>query len=79
MYLEQPSKPIELNPAHKGRFTKWCMEHGFKSVQAGARHVLANKQHYSADVVKMANFAHNSKQWNKGGRTSKPDDEEEDN
>ena len=69
-YLDQPSRPIELNPAHKGKFTEWCLRHGFKSVQEGAKHVLANKQHYPEEVVKMATFAHNSKQWGKGDRSA---------
>lgn len=71
-YLDAPS-PIHLNPAHKGKFTDWCKEHGFKSVQAAAKHVLANKDHYSAEVVKMANFAHNAPKWNH--RDSEKDDE----
>lgn len=59
-YLDSP---INLNSAHKGKFTAWCKAHGFRSVQAGATHVMANKDKYSPEVVKMANFAHNAKEW----------------
>lgn len=49
---------IEINPAHKGMFTEFAKRHGM-GVQEAAKHVLANKDNYSAHVVKMANFAHN--------------------
>lgn len=60
-YLNHPINPIK--PANKGKFTRWASRHGFKSVQAAARHVMANQSKYSPEVVKMANFAKNAKQW----------------
>lgn len=56
---------ININPAHKGKFTRWAKANGFGSdVQAAARHVLANKDKYSTGVVEMANFAHNAPKFN---------------
>lgn len=49
---------IEINPDHKGLFTKEAKAAGM-SVAEFAKHVLANKDKYSAAVVKRANFAHN--------------------
>lgn len=63
-YLDQPTNPIHLNPAHKGKFTRWALKHGFKNVQEAARHVMANEDKYPPEVVKMANFAKNSRSWN---------------
>lgn len=51
--------PIKIKPSHKGKFTAWATEHGFKSVQDAASAVMANKDKYSPEVVKMANFARN--------------------
>ena len=58
-YLNPPT----IQPSHRGKFTAWCKAHGFKSVQEGASHVLANKSKYSPEVVKMANFAQNASNW----------------
>ncbi|MEM4326250.1 MAG: hypothetical protein QXU40_03035 [Candidatus Pacearchaeota archaeon] len=58
-------KKIYIKPANRGKFTRWAKRHGFSSVQAAARHVLANKEKYSSGVVKMANFARNAKKWDK--------------
>lgn len=56
---------IEINPAHKGLFTQEAKEHGM-SVAGFAAKVLANKDQYSAAVVKRANFAHNFAHQNGG-------------
>lgn len=56
-------KPIKIKPENEGKFTRWAKAHGFKSVSAAASHVMANKEKYSASVVKMANFAKNAKSW----------------
>lgn len=69
-YLDQPG-PININPANKGKFTAWAKSHGFRDVQAAAKHVLANRDKYSAEVVKMANFARNATKFNRGGKSSK--------
>lgn len=69
-YLDSPSG-INLNPAHRGKFTEWARRHGFKSVQAAARHVLANRDHYPAEIVKMANFAHNATKFHHGDTESR--------
>ena len=58
------NKPkIKIKKQNRGKFTAWAKRHGFGSVQAAARHVLANKSKYSASVIKMANFARNAKKW----------------
>lgn len=51
---------IHIKPSHKGKFTAWATEHGFKSVQEAASAVMANKDKYSPEVVRMANFAKNA-------------------
>ena len=56
--------PPMIKPSHRGRFTAWAKAHGFSSVQAAADAVMANKSAYSAEVVKMANFAKNAGGWN---------------
>lgn len=56
--------PIHIKPSKKGTFTAAATKHG-KGVQEFARQVLANKGNYSSAMVKKANFARNSKSWNK--------------
>lgn len=55
---------IRIKPKNRGKFTRWAKRHGFRSVQSAASHVMANKGKYGPGVVKMANFARNSKKWN---------------
>ena len=55
---------ININPANKGKFTAWAKKRGM-SVQEAARKVMANKEKYTADVVRMANFARNAATWKK--------------
>lgn len=50
---------IKIKPANKGKFTSWAKRNGFASPIAAANAVMKNKSKYSADVVKMANFAKN--------------------
>jgi hypothetical protein len=55
---------ININPANKGKFTAWAKKRGM-SVQEAARKVMANKEKYTADVVRMANFSRNAASWKK--------------
>lgn len=55
---------ININPANKGKFTAWAKKRGM-SVQEAANKVMANKEKYTADVVRMANFAKNAATWKK--------------
>lgn len=63
---QQP--PIKIKPSAEGSFTSWSKEHGFKTTQAAASAVLANKAKYSPAIVKKANFAHSAGSWS----SSKP-------
>jgi hypothetical protein len=60
---KQGKSGIVIKPQNEGKFTAWAKAHGFSSAQAAASHVLAHKEKYSAAVIKMANFAHNSKKF----------------
>jgi hypothetical protein len=53
---------IHIKESKKGTFTKAAKKRG-KSVQEFARQVLANKDKYSAAMVKKANFAKNAAGW----------------
>nr|DAJ81502.1 MAG TPA: hypothetical protein [Caudoviricetes sp.] len=57
---------IHIKESHKGLFTKEAKEHGM-GVQEFASHVLANKDKYSPEVVKRANFARNATKFALGG------------
>lgn len=57
---------IHIKKSHRGLFTKEAKEHGM-GVQKFASHVLANKDKYSPEVVKRANFARNSTKFALGG------------
>lgn len=57
---------IHIKKSHRGLFTKEAKEHGMR-VQEFASHVLANKDKYSPEVVKRANFARNSTKFALGG------------
>ena len=57
---------IHIKKSRKGLFTKEAKEHGM-GVQEFASHVLANKDKYSPEVVKRANFARNSTKFALGG------------
>lgn len=59
---------IHIKKSHRGLFTKEAKEHGM-GVQEFASHVLANKDKYSPEVVKRANFAANfgGHKYNDGG------------
>ena len=67
---EMKNGGIYINPANKGKFTESANRAGM-GVQEFARHVLANKEDYSATQVKRANFARNAADWKKqfGGMT----------
>lgn len=55
---------ININPKNEGKFTAWAKKRGM-SVAEAADKVMANKNKYSTDVVKMANFAKNARSFNK--------------
>lgn len=57
---------IHIKKSHRGLFTKEAKEHGM-GVQEFASHVLANKDKYSPEVIKRANFARNSTKFALGG------------
>jgi hypothetical protein len=53
---------IHIKKSKRGTFTAAAKKRG-KSVQEFARQVLANKEKYSAAMVKKANFARNASKW----------------
>ena len=57
---------IHIKKSHRGLFTKEAKAHGM-GVQEFASHVLANKDEYSPEVVKRANFARNAAKFALGG------------
>ena len=57
---------IHIKKSHRGLFTKEAKEHGM-GVQEFTSHVLANKDKYSPEVVKRANFARNASKFALGG------------
>lgn len=57
---------IHIKKSHRGLFTKEAKDHGM-GVQEFASHVLVNKDKYSPEVVKRANFARNSTKFALGG------------
>lgn len=57
---------IHIKKSHRGLFTKEAKEHGM-GVQEFASHVLANKDKYSPEVIKRANFARNATKFALGG------------
>ena len=58
--------PIHIKKSHRGLFTEEAKNHGM-GVQEFASHVLANKDKYSPEVVKRANFARNATKFALGG------------
>lgn len=57
---------IHIKSSKRGTFTAAAKRHG-KSVQGFASQVLANKEDYSPDMVKKANFARNAAKWHSFG------------
>ena len=55
---------IEIKPENRGKFTAWAKKRGM-TVSEAANKVMSNKDRYTPDVVKMANFARNAAGWNK--------------
>lgn len=54
---------IEIKPENKGKFTRWCKDHGHDSVTGACEaEGLASKL---ASVRKMAQFSKNAKSWDK--------------
>ena len=64
---------IEIKPENKGKFTAWAKKRGM-TVSEAANKVMSNKDRYTTDIVKMANFAKNAAGWNKeyGGDVDNP-------
>ena len=56
--------PIHIKDSKKGTFTKAASKRGL-SVQEFAEKVLGNRDLYSPEMIKKANFARNSKKWHK--------------
>ena len=57
---------IYIKPSKRGTFTAAATKHGM-GVQEFANKVLANKEDYSPAMIKKANFARNSRNWNAFG------------
>lgn len=55
---------IEIKPENRGKFTAWAKKRGM-TVSEAANKVMSNKDRYTPDVVKMANFAKNAAGWDK--------------
>lgn len=53
---------IHINPANKGKLTEAAARAGM-SVKEFARHVLANKEDFSTQTVRRANFARNAENF----------------
>jgi len=49
----------EIKEKNKGKFTSWAKKNGFKDACSAASAVMKNKNKYSDNVVKMANYAKN--------------------
>ena len=49
----------EIKPENKGKFTAWAKKNGFKDAMSAASAVMSDKDKYSSEVVKMANYANN--------------------
>ena len=54
---------INIFPSKRGTFTAAASKYGM-GVQEFASRVLRNKDSYSPDMVKKANFARNVSKWN---------------
>ena len=61
--MEKKQPKIEIKKKNKGKFTKWCKDHGHKSVTSACEEEgLASKY---GSVRKMAQFSKNAKGWKK--------------
>lgn len=56
--------PIEIKPSREGLFTAKAKRMKM-SVQAFAKHVMANPDHFDTATRKQAQFAINAKKWAK--------------
>ncbi len=66
---------IEIKPENRGKFTAWAKKRGM-TVSEAANKVMSNKDRYTPDVVKMANFAKNVAGWDKAQEGGSIKDEE---
>ena len=57
---------IHIDPSKKGTFTSAAKRHGM-GVQEFASRVLSNKDDYSTEMVRKANFARNAAKWHEEG------------
>lgn len=71
--MKQQGGSIKIKKSHEGLFTKEASSAGY-GVQEFANHILANKDHYSPEVVKRASFAHNAAGWKQTGGEMSPQD-----
>tara|TARA_Y100000592_G_scaffold95661_1_gene162681 strand:- start:6618 stop:6818 length:201 start_codon:yes stop_codon:yes gene_type:complete len=49
----------EIAEKNQGKFSSWAKRNGFTDTCSAAKKVMENKDKYSTNVVKMANFANN--------------------
>ena len=61
---EKKNGGIYITPSKRGTFTAAASKHDM-GVQEFASKILRNKDSYSPDMVKKANFARNASKWNK--------------
>lgn len=57
---------IHIKKENRGKFSDAAKRAGY-SIQAYARHIMANKGNYSPTLVKRANFARNAAKWHAYG------------
>lgn len=53
---------IQLDPKHKGAFTKYCHNNGYTKVTKGC--IQQGLKDTDPHIRKEANFAQNAKSWN---------------
>jgi hypothetical protein len=70
--LQYKDGGIYIKPSKRGSFTAAAKKRGI-GVQEFAQKIMANRDNYSSAMVKKANFARNSANWNRGGGYIYPD------
>ena len=61
-----------IKKENRGKFTEYAKSKGM-SVAEAANKIMANKEHYSPELVKRANFAKNAQSWAEGGKVNYQD------
>ncbi len=70
MAKKKSTKPkIEINPANKGKFTKYCKTKGYKGVTKAC--IQEGKKSPNPKIRKEATFAENARKWKKRKSTKK--------